>query len=64
MLDHLQAHFDSKLSLPPEVIEAFERGEITQAEMDTRAANGEFEKFFQFKSPADMPRASRLGKRL
>ena len=55
MLEHLQAHFDNKLSLPPAVVEALERGEITQAEVDARAAKGEFEKFFQFKTPADLP---------
>ena len=55
MLAEMQAHFDSKLSLPPDVFEALERGEITQQEIDERAAAGEFEKFFQFKTPADIP---------
>ena len=55
MLAEMQAHFDSQLSLPPNVFEALERGEISQAEVDTRAANGEFEKFFQFKTAADLP---------
>jgi microcin C transport system substrate-binding protein len=55
MQAHMQAHFDSFYSLPPEVTEALERGEITQAEVDERIATGEFEKFCQFKSPADLP---------
>ncbi|MEZ5553207.1 MAG: extracellular solute-binding protein [Pseudomonadales bacterium] len=55
MLTHMQAHFDSKLSLPPEVFEALELGEISQADVDARAAAGEFEKFFQFKTAADIP---------
>lgn len=55
MLEHMQAYFDSKLSLPPNLVEALERGELTQAEVDARAADGEFEKFFQFKTLADIP---------
>ena len=55
MLAHMQNHFDSKISLPPNVVEALERGEISQADIDARTANGEFEKFFQFKSAADIP---------
>lgn len=52
---HMQAHFDATWSLPPAVIEALERGEITQEQIDARGAAGEFEKFFQFKTPADLP---------
>ena len=48
-------HFDNFYSLPPEVIEALERGELSQAAVDARIAAGEFEKFFQFKTPADLP---------
>jgi microcin C transport system substrate-binding protein len=55
MLAHMQAHFDSKPSLSPELIEALERGEITQAEIDRRTAAGELALFFQFKTPADLP---------
>lgn len=55
MRAHMQAHFDSFLSLPPEVTEALERGEITQAEVDGRAAAGEFSRFFQFATAADLP---------
>ena len=40
----MQAHFDTFYSLPPEVTEAKERGEITQSEIDERIAAGEFEK--------------------
>ena len=46
MLAHMQNHFDSKFSFPPEIVEAVERGELSQEEVDARAASGEFEKFF------------------
>lgn len=52
---HMQAHFDNFYSLPPEITEALERGELTQAAVDARIAAGEFEKFFQFKTTADLP---------
>jgi len=55
MLAEMQKHFDTQLSLPPEVQEALERGSISQEEIDERAAAGEFEKFFQFKTLADLP---------
>ena len=55
MLEHMQSHFDSFVSLPPTVVEALERGELSQAEVDARTAEGEFEKFFQFRTPADVP---------
>lgn len=55
MRAHMQAHFDSFYALPPEVVEAKERGEISQTEVDSRTAAGEFEKFFQFRTPADIP---------
>lgn len=55
MRAHMQAHFDSFLSLPPEVVEGLERGEISQAEVDARAAAGEFEKFFRFGTAAELP---------
>lgn len=48
-------YYASQISLPPEVREAFERGEITQEEIDRRTAAGEFEKFFQFKTIEDLP---------
>jgi microcin C transport system substrate-binding protein len=55
MKAHMQAHFDSFYSKPPEVVDALERGELSQEAVDARAAAGEFEKFFQFKTPADIP---------
>jgi microcin C transport system substrate-binding protein len=55
MLAHMQAHFDTQLSLPPQVVEALERGEISQTEIDRRAAEGELRKFFEFRTPADVP---------
>ena len=55
MLAAMQSHFDTKVSLPPAVQEAFERGEISSEEIDARTATGEFEQFFQWKTPADLP---------
>ncbi|MGE0623683.1 MAG: extracellular solute-binding protein [Pseudomonadales bacterium] len=55
MRAHMQAHFDTFPSLPPEVVDARERGEIGQADVDARVAAGEFEKFFRFRSAADLP---------
>ncbi len=55
MRAHMQSYFDDTYSLPPAVVEALERGELSQAEVDERAAAGEFEKFFQFRTPADLP---------
>ena len=52
---HMEAYFENTYSLPPAVVEALERGEITQAEVDERKAAGEFPKFFQFRTPADLP---------
>lgn len=55
MLAHMQNHFDTEYSLPPDVQETVERGEISPEEIEQRTADGEFEKFFQFKTPADIP---------
>ena len=55
MLAAMQNHFDTTISLPPSVQEDLERGSITQEEIDRRTAAGEFPKFFQFKTMADMP---------
>jgi len=51
----MQEHYRTKVSLPPEIWEALEKGEITQEEVDARAAAGEFPKFFRFASPEDIP---------
>jgi microcin C transport system substrate-binding protein len=55
MYAHMEAYFESAHSLPPDVVEGLEGGELSQAEVDERIAAGEFEKFFQFKTPADVP---------
>jgi microcin C transport system substrate-binding protein len=55
MLAEMQNHFDTKVSLPPSIQEDLERGSISQEEVDLRVANGEFPKFFQFKTPAEIP---------
>ncbi|HSG91303.1 MAG TPA: extracellular solute-binding protein [Pseudomonadales bacterium] len=51
----MEAHFANFPSLPPDVREAFERGEISQEEIDARTASGEFGRFFNEGTPADIP---------
>jgi microcin C transport system substrate-binding protein len=51
----VQEHYRTKVSLPPETWEALEKGQITQEEVDAKAAAGEFPRFFQFATPADIP---------
>lgn len=55
MLEHMQRHFETQLSLPPALVEALERGEISREEIDRRAAAGELDRFFEFKTAADVP---------
>ena len=51
----VQEYYRTKVSIPPQVREAFERGEITQQEIDARAAAGEFPRFFRQASPEEIP---------
>jgi len=51
----VQEYYRTKVSIPPQVREAFERGEITQEEIDARAAAGEFPRFFRQASPEEIP---------
>jgi hypothetical protein len=51
----VQEYYRTKVSIPPQVREALERGEITQEEIDSRAAAGDFPKFFRQASPEDIP---------
>lgn len=51
----LAAYYETKVALPPEVREAYERGAITQEEIDERTAAGEFPKFFRFATIEDLP---------
>jgi microcin C transport system substrate-binding protein len=51
----VEAHYRDKVWLPPDVFEAFQRGEIAQEEIDRRTAAGEFQKFFQYATLADLP---------
>ena len=44
----VQEYYKTKVSVPPAVRESFERGEITQEELDRRSAAGEFPKFFHY----------------
>lgn len=49
------AHYENYVSLPADVQEAVERGEITAEEIDARIASGEFRKFFTFGAPDQVP---------
>ena len=51
----VEEYYQTKVALPPEVFDALSRGDITQAEIDKRAAAGEFPKFFNEATPADLP---------
>jgi hypothetical protein len=51
----IEEYYSTKVSLPPVVQDAFERGDITQAEIDQRTAAGEFPLFFRDATPADVP---------
>ena len=51
----LEEYYRTKVALPVAVREAFERGEISQEEIDERTAAGEFPKLFRFATPEDIP---------
>jgi microcin C transport system substrate-binding protein len=51
----VQEYYRTKVKVPAEVWEQLERGEITQEEVDRRSAAGEFQKFFRFAKPEDLP---------
>ena len=51
----VQEYYKTKIAVPPAVREAFERGEIKQADIDKRSAAGEFPKFFRVATPQDIP---------
>ena len=51
----VEDYYRTKVALPIEVQDQLENGEVTQEEIDQRAAAGEFPKFFQFKSVEDLP---------
>ncbi len=51
----VEEYYKTKVALPPDVFDAFERGDITQEEIDQRTAAGEFPKFFHEATPADLP---------
>ncbi|MDQ8182302.1 extracellular solute-binding protein [Pelagicoccus sp. SDUM812005] len=55
MKAEVQEYYQTKVSLPPELFEDLEAGRVTQEEVDKRIAAGEFPKFFNFKTPADLP---------
>ena len=50
-----QAYYKTKVSVPPAIHEAFERGEVTQEQIDKRSAAGEFPNFFRFATPKEIP---------
>ncbi|TVS16828.1 MAG: ABC transporter substrate-binding protein [Gammaproteobacteria bacterium] len=51
----MERHYATQPSLPPDLREAFERGEVTEDEIDAMAAAGELEPFFVFATPDDLP---------
>lgn len=51
----MEAHYANQPSLPPALREAFERGDVSQADIDRRMAAGELEKFFVFATPDELP---------
>ena len=51
----VEDYYRTKVALPIEVQDQLENGEVTQEEIDQRAAAGEFPKFFQFKNLEDLP---------
>ena len=51
----VEEYYRSKVTVPVEVWEKLEKGEITQEEVDRRSAAGEFPKFFRYASPGDLP---------
>jgi microcin C transport system substrate-binding protein len=50
-----EAHYANQPSLPPAVVEALERGALSQEELDARIAAGEFGKFFVTATPEAVP---------
>lgn len=51
----MERHYATQPSLEPALREAFERGEVTQDDIDAMAAAGELEPFFVFAGPDDLP---------
>ncbi len=51
----MERHYATQPSLPPDLREAFERGDVTQDEIDAMAEAGELEPFFVFATPDDLP---------
>ena len=51
----VEQYYADKVSIPPEELEALERSEITQEEMDVKIAAGAYPKFFQFASTDEIP---------
>lgn len=50
-----EAHYANQPSLPPAVVEALERGELTEEALDARIRAGEFGKFFVTATPEAIP---------
>jgi microcin C transport system substrate-binding protein len=51
----VEEYYRTRVSLPPALREAFERGDVTQEEIDRRTAAGEFPLFFHQATLADLP---------
>ncbi len=55
ILPEAEAYYETKVNLPPEVVEARESGRLSQEELDARIAADEFPKFFTVSSPNAIP---------
>ena len=53
--NEVEEYYRTKVALPPDVRDAFERGDLTQEEIDRRTAAGEFPLFFHQATLADLP---------
>ena len=51
----MEAHYARQPSMTPEMVEAVERGDISEEELEARIEAGEFEPFFVFATPEDVP---------
>ncbi|MBN2068262.1 MAG: hypothetical protein JW739_01360 [Opitutales bacterium] len=51
----IQAYYETKLSIPPDVLEAYEAGKISEEELDKMKAEGKFDHYFSFKTIDELP---------
>jgi len=51
----IQAYYKTKLSIPADILEAYEAGKISDEELDKMKAEGKFKHYFEFKTIDDVP---------